>query len=275
MAAAGLGARGRRFFFSQPPGLACGSSRRAPCGSLALSCSRSPRSARWRRWSGCAGRPDATSRLGSTATPGQAIARRPRSPTVSPMITAIPAPAPSGPRIRRGLPARSRRSASPPPRRAWPSAIRTRCRFGVALLAFAAAVTAGPELYGRFAAAFDWRGGDAAAAAAASRIDAWIDPPPYAGRPPVVIDFKTADAAETDGSRGFDLGRPRPAGRRRDPRRGRDHGGRTRRTERRPRGRPSGAGQSMATARRRSCAAGREPPRSRSPSLQRERRRSS
>ena len=28
---------------------------------------------------------------------------------------------------------------------------------------------------------------------AASRIDAWIDPPPYAGRPPVVIDFKTAD----------------------------------------------------------------------------------
>ena len=33
----------------------------------------------------------------------------------------------------------------------------------------------------------------ALAASAASRIDAWIDPPPYAGRPPVVIDFKTAD----------------------------------------------------------------------------------
>ena len=32
----------------------------------------------------------------------------------------------------------------------------------------------------------------AIAAAGASRIDAWIDPPPYAGRPPVVIDFKTA-----------------------------------------------------------------------------------
>ena len=31
------------------------------------------------------------------------------------------------------------------------------------------------------------------AAVAASRIDAWIDPPPYAGRPPVVIDFKSAD----------------------------------------------------------------------------------
>ena len=61
-------------------------------------------------------------------------------------------------------------------------------RFGVAMMAFAAAVAAGPELYGRLAAAFDWRGGDAALAAAGSRIDAWIDPPPYAGRPPVVID---------------------------------------------------------------------------------------
>ncbi len=66
-------------------------------------------------------------------------------------------------------------------------------RFGVALLAFAAAIAAGPEMYGRLVAAFDWRSDAAVAAAAASRIDAWIDPPPYAGRPPVVIDFKTAD----------------------------------------------------------------------------------
>ena len=65
-------------------------------------------------------------------------------------------------------------------------------RFAVALLAFAAAVVAGPEMYGRLASAFDWRG-EAAQAAAAARIDAWIDPPPYAGRPPVVIDLKTAD----------------------------------------------------------------------------------
>ena len=64
-------------------------------------------------------------------------------------------------------------------------------RFAVALIAFAAAVTAGPELYGRFAAAFDWRSGPLAAAAAGSRIDAWIDPPPYAGRPPIVIDLKS------------------------------------------------------------------------------------
>jgi len=65
-------------------------------------------------------------------------------------------------------------------------------RFAVAMLAFATAVVAGPEMYGRFASAFDWRS-DEAVAAAASRIDAWIDPPPYAGQPPLVIDFKTAD----------------------------------------------------------------------------------
>ena len=66
-------------------------------------------------------------------------------------------------------------------------------RFGVAMLAFAAAVAAGPEMYGRLASAFDWRSDEAQAAVAASRIDAWIDPPPYAGRPPVVIDFKSAN----------------------------------------------------------------------------------
>jgi uncharacterized protein (TIGR02302 family) len=83
------------------------------------------------------------------------------------------------------------RVAPPSPRMAErdPYAI----RFGLALLAFAAAVVAGPEMYGRLAAAFDWRSDAAIAAVAASRIDAWIDPPPYAGRPPVVIDFKTAD----------------------------------------------------------------------------------
>ncbi len=66
-------------------------------------------------------------------------------------------------------------------------------RFAAALLAFATATAAGPELYGRLAAAFDWRGGDTAAATTESRIDAWIDPPPYAGRPPTIIDFKSAE----------------------------------------------------------------------------------
>jgi uncharacterized protein (TIGR02302 family) len=66
-------------------------------------------------------------------------------------------------------------------------------RFAVAMLAFATAVVAGPEMYGRFVSAFDWRSDQTVAAAAESRIDAWIDPPPYAGRPPLVVDFKTAD----------------------------------------------------------------------------------
>ena len=70
-------------------------------------------------------------------------------------------------------------------------------RFAAVLVAFAAAVIAGPEMYGRVAAAFDWRSARAIAAAAArSRIDAWIDPPPYAGQPPLVIDFKSPRSAE-------------------------------------------------------------------------------
>ncbi len=44
---------------------------------------------------------------------------------------------------------------------------------------------AGPEKYARVAAAFDWRFGGAAAAG--QRIDAWVDPPAYTGRPPIVL----------------------------------------------------------------------------------------
>ncbi len=67
-------------------------------------------------------------------------------------------------------------------------------RFAAALLAMATAAIAGPELYGRVAGAFDWRGGDTAAVTMENRVDAWIDPPPYAGRPPTMIDFKSAAA---------------------------------------------------------------------------------
>lgn len=44
---------------------------------------------------------------------------------------------------------------------------------------------AGPEKYARFAAAFDWRW--QGAARAPFRIDAWIDPPAYTGKPPIVL----------------------------------------------------------------------------------------
>ena len=75
--------------------------------------------------------------------------------------------------------------AAPAPGMAWrdPRAL----RFAVLLAAIAAALFAGPERYGRIAAAFDWRNG--AAAAATARLDAWIDPPAYANKPPILLDL--------------------------------------------------------------------------------------
>jgi len=75
--------------------------------------------------------------------------------------------------------------AAPAPGMAWrdPRAL----RFAVLIVAIAAALVAGPERYGRLAAAFDWRGG--AGAAASARLDAWIDPPAYAGKPPILLDL--------------------------------------------------------------------------------------
>jgi uncharacterized protein (TIGR02302 family) len=56
----------------------------------------------------------------------------------------------------------------------------------LAVLALCAtAIIAGPEKYARTAAAFDWR--LSAAASTPSRIDAWIDPPAYTGKPPIVL----------------------------------------------------------------------------------------
>ncbi len=81
--------------------------------------------------------------------------------------------------------------AAPSPRMAWrdPRAL----RFGALVLALSAAVVAGPERYARVAAAFDWRGGSAAAASA--RLDAWIDPPAYTGKPPILIDVSARKEA--------------------------------------------------------------------------------
>jgi uncharacterized protein (TIGR02302 family) len=60
-------------------------------------------------------------------------------------------------------------------------------RFSAALLAVCAAFVAGSERYARVAAAFDWRG-EAAAVAQGFRLDAWIDPPAYTGKPPILLD---------------------------------------------------------------------------------------
>lgn len=49
----------------------------------------------------------------------------------------------------------------------------------------AAAFIAGPEKYARVLAAFDWR--SASAQGQGYRLDAWIDPPVYTGRPPILL----------------------------------------------------------------------------------------
>lgn len=58
-------------------------------------------------------------------------------------------------------------------------------RAGAVLLAAVAALHAGGERSARLASAFAWSG--SGAAGALTRIDAWIDPPPYTGKPPIVL----------------------------------------------------------------------------------------
>jgi len=57
---------------------------------------------------------------------------------------------------------------------------------------FATGFIAGPERYARVAAAFDWRFDGFARKDA--RLDAWIDPPAYTGRAPIVLILRAADA---------------------------------------------------------------------------------
>lgn len=67
-------------------------------------------------------------------------------------------------------------------------------RFLVALLFVVGFVVAGPERIARLGEAF--RGGESTAAAIA-RIDAWVTPPAYTGRPPI---FLTGEAAKPPGT---------------------------------------------------------------------------
>ncbi len=68
-------------------------------------------------------------------------------------------------------------------------------RAAALLACVAAAFVAGPERGPRLAAAFDWR--HAAAAETGFRFDAWIDPPLYTGRPPILLNPKTAVEGKT------------------------------------------------------------------------------
>jgi uncharacterized protein (TIGR02302 family) len=66
-------------------------------------------------------------------------------------------------------------------------------RAAALVLVVATAIIAGPERYARVAAAFDWR--MASPTAPGVRVDAWIDPPAYTGKPPLMLQIgRTTDA---------------------------------------------------------------------------------
>ena len=66
-------------------------------------------------------------------------------------------------------------------------------RAAAVLALAAAAFVAGPDRYGRVAAAFDWRG--SGSPGQGFRLDSWIDPPAYTGRPPVLLSAQPASAS--------------------------------------------------------------------------------
>ncbi len=66
-------------------------------------------------------------------------------------------------------------------------------RAAVLVFLAASAFIAGPEKQARIAAAFDWRA--AVPAEASYRIDAWLDPPAYTGKPPVLLKLGQPDQA--------------------------------------------------------------------------------
>lgn len=67
-------------------------------------------------------------------------------------------------------------------------------RAAVLLAVIAAGFVAGPQKFARVAAAFDF--GGPASLAAGYRLDAWIDPPPYTARPPVLLRGSSQSASQ-------------------------------------------------------------------------------
>lgn len=89
--------------------------------------------------------------------------------------------------------ARSLRVGAPSPRAV--ESDRFALRAGILVALIACAFVAGPERYARTIAAFDW--GLGGGAGPNYRLDAWIDPPAYTGKPPVLLDLAT-DAARDE-----------------------------------------------------------------------------
>jgi uncharacterized protein (TIGR02302 family) len=65
----------------------------------------------------------------------------------------------------------------------------------VAVMMVATFVAAGEERTARVAAAFDWQG---VLSPANVRVDAWVTPPVYTGKPPVILSAANKDAAASD-----------------------------------------------------------------------------
>jgi uncharacterized protein (TIGR02302 family) len=66
----------------------------------------------------------------------------------------------------------------------------------VMVMLVASYVAAGDERTMRVAAAFDWNG---VLAPANVRVDAWVTPPPYTGKPPIILSAANRDAGAPDG----------------------------------------------------------------------------
>ena len=69
-------------------------------------------------------------------------------------------------------------------------------RAGVVVALIACAFVAGPQRYARVAAAFDF--GESTGSGPGYRLDAWIDPPPYTGKAPVLLDLAAGAARDSD-----------------------------------------------------------------------------
>jgi uncharacterized protein (TIGR02302 family) len=69
-------------------------------------------------------------------------------------------------------------------------------RAGVVVALVASAFLAGPEKYPRVAAAFDWH--DMGGHGSGFRLDAWIDPPPYTGQAPVLLNRIAVNSGKAD-----------------------------------------------------------------------------
>ena len=68
----------------------------------------------------------------------------------------------------------------------------------VIVMVAASYVAAGDERTMRIAAAFDWNG---VLAPASVRVDAWVTPPVYTGKPPIILSAANREAARPTAGR--------------------------------------------------------------------------